>query len=153
MPTDQTIDFVVMFLVIGLLALGLGSWLLGWLAGKWQSLMSRSAGAAVSAGRFDADDRPVSPAETNSETDETLQHKAETNREMFTFGETEALARLIVANRIGLTDAVKIGANAKSGEKYQRRSREIKAAVERLQNKYPRMTPEQQAARQAIGLE
>jgi len=35
MPTDQTIDFVVMFLIIGLLALGLGSVLLGWLVRTW----------------------------------------------------------------------------------------------------------------------
>lgn len=35
MPDNSTIDFVVMFLVIGLLVLGLGSALLGWLVRTW----------------------------------------------------------------------------------------------------------------------
>lgn len=42
MPADKTIDFVVMFLVIGLLVLGLGSMLIGWLANKWDQFVNRS---------------------------------------------------------------------------------------------------------------
>lgn len=42
MPADKTIDFVVMFLVIGLLCLGLGSWLLGWLVKQWDRFVNRS---------------------------------------------------------------------------------------------------------------
>lgn len=45
MPTDKTIDFVVMFLVLGLLFLGLGSWLLGWVVRTWDRVMSRIAPA------------------------------------------------------------------------------------------------------------
>ncbi len=41
MPADQTIDFVVMFLTLGCLALGLGSMLLGWLVKQYDALMSR----------------------------------------------------------------------------------------------------------------
>lgn len=42
MPADKTIDFVVMFLVIGLLVLGLGSMLVGWLARTWDQFVNRS---------------------------------------------------------------------------------------------------------------
>jgi hypothetical protein len=42
MPADQTIDFVVLFLVTGLLVLGLGSMLLGWLANTWDRFVNRS---------------------------------------------------------------------------------------------------------------
>lgn len=41
MPDDKTIDFVVAFISIGLLALGLGSWLLGWVVRAWDRIMSR----------------------------------------------------------------------------------------------------------------
>lgn len=84
---------------------------------------------------------PLLPDETNYEIDETPQRVAEIRAESFTLGETTALARLVVAGKLGLTDAVKIGADAKSGEKYQRRSREIKAEVERLKEpQYPALT-------------
>jgi hypothetical protein len=96
---------------------------------------------------------PVFEAKLNSETAETLRPVAETDTESFTFGATTALARLVAAGKVGLTDAVKIGADAKSGEKYQKRSREIKAAVDRLQTKYPHMTPEQAALRKELGIE
>lgn len=82
--------------------------------------------------------QPLSPDETNPEIGETPQRIAEIRAESFTLGETEALARLVASGKLGLTDAVKIGADAKSGEKYQRRSREIKAEVERLKEpQYP----------------
>src|SRR5262245_30018952 len=42
MPTDKTIDFVVMFLTIVLLALGLGSMLLGWMMRTWDRFVNRS---------------------------------------------------------------------------------------------------------------
>lgn len=86
----------------------------------------------------------VSSAEINNETDETAPSFAETQAELICLGETQALARLIIEEKIGLTDAVKIGAAAKSGEKYQKRSREIKAEVERLKEpKYPALAAQQ----------
>lgn len=42
MPTDKTIDFVVLFLTIGLLTLGIGSMLIGWLMRVWDRLVNRS---------------------------------------------------------------------------------------------------------------
>lgn len=41
MPTDQTIDFVVMFLTIGLLVLGLGSVALGRIVRAWDWFVNR----------------------------------------------------------------------------------------------------------------
>lgn len=95
---------------------------------------------------------PVFAETDNAETDETPEFDAETEAALICLGETQALARLIAEGKLGLTDAVKIGAGAKSGEKYQRRSREIKAEVERLTNKYPLQTSEQKQNREALGL-
>jgi hypothetical protein len=94
----------------------------------------------------------ISLSETKSESAETARRIAEIRAESFTLGETEALARLVVAEKLGLTDAVKIGAEAKSGERYQRRSRDIKARAEAMRDKYPHMTPEQKRARDELGL-
>lgn len=112
-----------------------------------------SSAVVVTAPRTDlrsATEDDVSPAETNPETAETPHTSAETVAETFTLGETTALARLIVAEKIGLTDAVKIGAGVKSGEAYQKRSRQIKAAVEQLKKKYPDASPTEQAIINAI---
>jgi hypothetical protein len=57
MPTNQTIDFVVMFLTIGMLALLLGSLALGWAARAWGRLVNRSQVAA-----------PPDPAQTSRQT-------------------------------------------------------------------------------------
>lgn len=117
---------------------------------EWPDLMSRVADDGDEA---EEDENNVFlPAETNSEIAETPQRVAEIQAESFTLGETTALARLVVAGKVGLTDAVKFGAEAKSGEKYQRRSREVKAIVDRLQNKYPHGTPEQERLRRELGL-
>jgi hypothetical protein len=79
----------------------------------------------------------VSEPETNLKYIEIPQPVAENADENITLGETRALARLVAKEAIGLTEAVKIGASAKSGAKYQRRSKEIKAEVERIRNRYP----------------
>jgi len=44
---------------------------------------------------------------------------------------------LVLAKKIGLTEAVKIGAGAKSGKRYQDNTALVKAAIERLRNHYP----------------
>jgi hypothetical protein len=74
----------------------------------------------------------ISSNETNSEIDETPRVDAETQNELITFGENLAIARLVASGAIGLTEGVKTGAGAKSGEKYQKRTRQIKAEVEKL---------------------
>lgn len=101
---------------------------------------------------FDNEKEAISAPETNYEIAETSHPNAETLQETFTLGETEALARLVASGKLGLTDAVKLGADAKSGEKYQRRSREIKARAAELQDKYPQRTPEQDQRRAELGL-
>jgi hypothetical protein len=116
-------------------------------------VMSRSAArAGQESAAENAPQSPLSPVKLNPESAETPQRVAENSTETFTLGETQALARLVAAGKIGLTDAVKIGADAKSGEKYQKRSREIKAAVEKMQDNFPNMSPEQKQARQALGI-
>ncbi len=37
MPADRTVDFVVMFLVIGMITMGLGSAALGWIMSRWRA--------------------------------------------------------------------------------------------------------------------
>jgi hypothetical protein len=90
--------------------------------------------------------------ETNSETAETPHMDAETRNEIITFGENQALARLVASGKLGLTEAVKIGADAKSGERYQKRSKQIKELVTQIQDKYPNRTPEQEARRRELEL-
>jgi hypothetical protein len=99
------------------------------------------------------DESPLLPEEINSETTETPQRVAEIRVESFTLGETTALARLVASGKLGLTDAVRIGADARSGERYQKRSREIKSVVEKLRDKYPQRTPDQDILRNELGLE
>lgn len=79
----------------------------------------------------------ISEPKTNLAYVEIPQPVAEIAPESITLGETRALARLVLADKIGLTEAVKIGAGAKSGAKYQRRSADLKAEIERQRNRYP----------------
>ena len=84
-----------------------------------------------------ADKAALSPANSTCETAETPQPVAQNPSESITLGETQALARLVASGKIGLTEAVKIGAGAKSGERYQKRSSEIKAELKRIENHFP----------------
>jgi hypothetical protein len=130
------IGLLLFGLIIGLIGLiKFLSWIdqvheRGWRA----SLMSRSdvKSAPQYAGnesRFSA----VSRGETNPETPETGRSVAETEAEKIHFAETsvaQALARLVIAEELDLTKAVKIGAGKKSGEGYQKWSKLVKAAIE-----------------------
>lgn len=79
----------------------------------------------------------ISESESDLEYIEIPQPVAENRDELITLGETRALARLIAKERIKLTEAVQIGAGVKSGKKYQERSAQVKAEVERQRNHYP----------------
>ena len=79
----------------------------------------------------------VSEPEITTGNTEILQPVEEFAAEHICLGETRALARLVVAGEIKLTVAVKVGAAAKSGPKYQKRTRQIQAEVERMTNHYP----------------
>lgn len=79
----------------------------------------------------------LSEGETNHEMEEIMQPVGENRDELICFGETRALARLVAAGDIKLTRAVQVGAGAKSGPKYQKRTREIQAEIERQRNHYP----------------
>lgn len=79
----------------------------------------------------------ISESESNLEYIEIPQPVAENQAERITLAESELLARLVLSGAIGLTEAVQIGAGAKSGKKYQRHSRLVKQAIERQRNHYP----------------
>jgi len=79
----------------------------------------------------------ISEGNSNDEMDETQRPVAESTAKIITLAESEILARLILADKIGLTDAIRIGAGAKSGARYQANSRIVKEAIERLRNHYP----------------
>lgn len=96
----------------------------------------RSSSYSTGDRRFTA----VSRAETNRETEDAHPSVAEIEAEKIAFAETEvarALARLIIAKKLGLTDAVKIGVGKKSGEAYQRASALVKAATDEQQPRTP----------------
>jgi len=82
--------------------------------------------------------RPVSAAKRTPKPAETPHDIRETDGETISFGGSPdqavaaSLARLIHAGKLQLTDAVRIGCGAKSGERYQRWSRLIKAALEQV---------------------
>lgn len=83
----------------------------------------------------------ISGENSNDEMVETPQPVAEKPAKNITFGESEILARLIIAKKIGLTEAIQIGAAAKSGAKYQAASALVKAAIERQRDHYPPGSP------------
>jgi hypothetical protein len=79
----------------------------------------------------------ISGGNSNDEMDEIPQPVAEKPAKIITLGESEVLARLVLAKKIGLTDAVQIGAGAKSGKRYQDNTALVREAIERLKNHYP----------------
>lgn len=89
----------------------------------------------------------VSSAERNSETDETVPSPAEIEREKISFAENFAadhLARLVLAEEVDLSKAIKIGAGKKSGEGYQKWSKLVKAAMERQKEpEFPALAAQQ----------
>jgi hypothetical protein len=95
---------------------------------------------------------PVSEPKLNNEIAETPRPVGEIHAESFTLGINTAVARMVAARKVGLTDGVKIGADAKSGERYQKHSREIQEIVKDLEDRYPRRTPEQENMRKALGI-
>ena len=148
--TGFGIGLLLFGIVLGLVAL---IKLLAWVDnaardGVWSALMSRPNTRYVSSN--DADDRrfsAVSRGETKPETAETRPSVAETEAEKIHFAETEvarALARLIIADELDLTKAVKIGAGKKSGEGYQKWSRLVRAAIEEQRHpEYPTLAAQQ----------
>lgn len=71
MPADKTIDFVIMFLVIGLLVLGLGSWLVGWLVRTWDRLMSRSAAGVPTTTPIEPEHRSYAAEQSRNDAEPT----------------------------------------------------------------------------------
>lgn len=133
-------------LFAGALAMGLPDWLgRVLLPGAYD--MSSNRGKWVPA--LESTEPPSDPNQ-GVENTEIPQPVAEKPDENFYFGEIAALARLVAAGAIGLTEATKIGGQAKSGKKYQKRSDDIKAEVKRLANRYPNQTEEQREQRAAL---
>lgn len=125
---------VLLFIIAGGVILIAGLAMLALKYVNWRENMS-SGGVRSVPLRATSDRRfaAVSREETNYETIETGPSAEEIEREKVAFAETEvarALARLIIAEKLGLTDAVKIAVGKKSGEAYQRASAQVKAAIE-----------------------
>lgn len=128
MPPDAILFLISLALVI---LAGCAMALLRFL--EWRDMSSGSVRSTRLDPSVDRRFSAVLPEETNDETDETWRSDEEIEQEKITFAETEiarALARLILAEKIGLTEAVKIGMGKKSGEAYSRASARIKAAIE-----------------------
>lgn len=69
MPTDQTIDFVVLFLTIGLLIMGLGSALIGWLMRVWDRVKYSHNVMTISAAQTATDQQTDGQTDQVSEAD------------------------------------------------------------------------------------
>ena len=129
---------------------------------RWRQFTSRYVRRDDQADDDQADDQAsagaVSLAKLNSENGETMQHNAESASETITLGErerieAETLARLVLSDIIGVTDAVRIGMQAKSGDKYSRKTRLLQAEIARQKTKYPDRSAEQKDARERLQLD
>lgn len=145
MRPDPGVIFVLFIVaVIGLAAVAYGVLLFA----RWQANRIRYvAPTRVRSYPLSSSDRrftAVSSAETNSETGETAQRVAETEEAIFHSGENTAIARLIVAGAIKLTEGVKEGTGKRSGDAYSKRSKEIQAIVKQMKEpEYPALTAQQ----------
>ena len=63
MPADKTVDFVVMFVVFGMLAAGLGSMAIGWIVNRFPVLMSRAPAQTAQTTQTDKQTDYVSEAD------------------------------------------------------------------------------------------
>ena len=79
MPDDKTIDFVVMFLTIGMVTLGLLSMLVGWIVKQYDNLMSR----------WTAREETIAPSVSKTDSRQTADRPTQT-----TIGRQEVLTLL-----------------------------------------------------------
>lgn len=92
----------------------------------------------------------VLPSDQPVEIAEISQPVAENSTEMFSCGEIAAAARLVAAGAVKLTEAVKIGLAAKSGDRYSRRTKELQKELKKLLDQYPNRTEQQEQLRQSL---
>jgi len=85
-----------------------------------------------------SDSELESPAERNSENDDLPQRVGENDAEIVNSAKAEMMARAVLAGEIGLTEAVRLAAGARSGRRYQKWSRLIKLEMDRQRNHYPK---------------
>jgi hypothetical protein len=131
-------------LIAGALSIGLPEWLgLILLPGGYIMSISPPDDNALLESQKAADLAAID----TSESSEIKQSVAEIHAESFYLGETVAIARLVADGALGLTEGVKIGGAAKSGAKYQKRTKAVQAEIERITNRYPQRTPEQEEQR------
>lgn len=134
-------------LVAGALATGMPDWLSVILLPGAHNMSSCSAAHKP---LLESRESAISEQIDTAESSETERPIAENEAESFYFGETAAIARLVAAGVLGLTEGVKIGGAAKSGNKYQKRTKAVQAEVDRLTNRYPNRTQEQEAKRSIL---
>lgn len=68
MPADQTVDFVIMFLVVGLVSLGLLSMVVGWAVRVWDRIVNRSQ---IVMSRSEGDDPETAPSSLQTDSRQT----------------------------------------------------------------------------------
>lgn len=85
----------------------------------------------------DAFQSRILESESNEKYIEIPQPVAEIDEDKVCLIENRLLAKLIIAGALGLTEAIQIGAGAKSGKKYSRRSNQVKLEIDRQRNHYP----------------
>jgi len=99
---------------------------------------------------------PANPqvATSNQASNNGLQSDAAMGKGLLV-GQARALAAMVKAGKIGETEGIKIvfGVSPSStSPRYQAARAALKAELARLDNHYPQRTPEQEAARAALGL-
>jgi hypothetical protein len=119
------------------LAIGLAEWVPRWLLvvvlpGAYYMSIAEDESEALEV----AYKERISGGNDKYEMEEIPQPVAEKHAKIITLGESEVLARLVLAKKVGLTEAVQIGAGAKSGKRYQDTTALVKEAINRLQNHY-----------------
>lgn len=101
------------------------------------------------------EDPEFPPATTTPQPATTALQSDATNSNELLLGQARALAAMVKANKIGETEGIKIvfGVSPSStNPRYQAARAALKAELERLNDPYPYMTPEQKRAREALGL-
>lgn len=155
MPDDKTIDFVIAFISLGLLALGVGSWLLGWVV----QAFDRVRGSANQEAEPEPARSAAIPHMNAIEPDEPRSLNA--GELLLNAAEIAAISRMIEHNRTAAkpskSSTIQAGFGIARGGSaaYQRASHiyDLLFGPPEPAIKYRPLTPEQSALRSELGLE
>jgi len=179
MAQEQVINWVVLIITVGALAIGLlsvlvGKMIDGWdhVRGWWEDGITRQRARyeeraplyglrAMSSNQGDDDDQKsndeptFSSATTTPQPATTALQSGATDSNALLQGQARALAAMVKAGKIGETDGIKMvfGVSASStNPRYQAARAALKEELAKLEPAKFRRSPEQEAAREALGL-